>query len=178
MVGYLWHWVKSLHVTGFLAVWGAILSSITFGWTLYRDVRDRAKVKITARLRGMGQRDGDGAWFAAAPHLNITQAGDELFIVVTVVNVGRRRMRWQGLGGTLKKAPDGRKGFTVSGRFLPKILEEQEGLDEWFALDEKFVNDNVKRLYIWDGVGGEWSASRSDLKKIVADAKKYAVKAS
>ena len=35
----------------------------------------------------------------------------------------------------------------LSARFLPKILEEQEGLDELFRLDERFVNDNVKRLY-------------------------------
>jgi hypothetical protein len=44
----------------------------------------------------------------------------------------------------------------------------------FFPFDERFVNDTVKRLYIWDGVGGEWDVSRSDLEKIVADAKKYA----
>jgi hypothetical protein len=57
-------------------------------------------------------------------------------------------------------------------------LEEQEAHDEFFPLDERFVNDNVKRFYIWDGVGGEWDVSRSDLEKIVADAKKYAEKPS
>jgi len=36
----------------------------------------------------------------------------------------------------------------------------------------------VKRLYIWDGVGGEWDVSRRDLRNIVADANKYARKAS
>jgi hypothetical protein len=87
-------------------------------------------------------------------------------------------MRWLGLGGTLRKAPDRRTGFVVSARFLPKILEEQEGHDEFFLLGERFVNDNVKRLYIWDGVGGEWDVSRRDLKKIISDAKKYAEKAS
>lgn len=57
-------------------------------------------------------------------------------------------------------------------------MEEQEAHDEFFPLDERFVNDNVKRFYIWDGVGGEWDVSRSDLEKIVADAKKYAEKPS
>jgi hypothetical protein len=165
-------------LTTFLAVWGAILSSITFGWTLYRDLRDRAKVKISARLRLIGKRDGDGALFAAAPNLNIEQAGDVLYIVVTVVNIGRRRMRWQGLGGTMRSAVNGKKDFLISARFLPKILEEQEAHDEFFPLDERFVNDNVKRFYIWDGVGGEWDVPRSDLEKIVADAKKYAEKPS
>src|ERR1700686_2333975 len=43
-------------LTAFLAVWGAILSSITFGWTLYRDLRDRAKIKLTAEVRRIGRR--------------------------------------------------------------------------------------------------------------------------
>jgi len=33
------------------------------------------------------------------------------------------------------------------------------------------------QAYIWDGVGGEWDVSRGDIEKIVADVKKYMVKA-
>ena len=55
-------------LTQFLAVWGAILSSITFGWSLYRDLRDRAKIKVSAELRRIGQRDGDGARGAKRKH--------------------------------------------------------------------------------------------------------------
>jgi hypothetical protein len=42
-------------------------------------------------------------------------------------------------------------------------------LDEWEDLDKQFVNGNVKRLYIWDGAGHEWSASREDMKMLAAD---------
>ena len=35
----------------------------------------------------------------------------------------------------------------LSAGFLPKILEQQEGLDELLRKDERFVNDNVKRSY-------------------------------
>jgi hypothetical protein len=52
---------------------------------------------------------------------------------------------------------NGKGGFVVSARFLPKMLEEQEAHDEFTNLDAQFINDNVKRLYIWDAAGGEWS---------------------
>jgi hypothetical protein len=83
-------------------------------------------------------------------------------------------MRWKGWGGKYRKPVNGKDGFVVSARFLPKILEEQESLDEWADLDNQFVDDNVKRLYIWDGAGYEWSASRKDMKVLAADIKKYA----
>lgn len=38
-------------VTGFLAVYGAILSSVGLGWNLYRDMLDRPKLKLSARVR-------------------------------------------------------------------------------------------------------------------------------
>ena len=150
------------------------MSSITFGWTLYRDLRDKAKVRVTARVRRIGQRDGDGVFFSIEPGLNVAGASEQLFVVVSVMNVGRRRMRWLGYGGRFRKPVNGKNGFTVSARFLPKILEEQEAFDEFTELDAQFTNGNVKKLYIWDGAGGEWHVSRKELKKLISDAKKYA----
>lgn len=164
--------IKYFSLTSFLAVWGAILSSITFGWTMYRDVRDRAKIKLSAQLRRIGRRDGDGAYFSIEPGMNIA-ASEQLFVVISVVNVGRRPMRWKGVGGHYRRPVDGKNGFVVSARFLPKTLEEQEALDEFTELDAQFTSGNVKRLYIWDVAGREWRVSRRDMKKLVADAKKY-----
>lgn len=163
-------------LTKFLAVWGAILSSITFGWSLYRDLRDRAKIKLSAELRRIVQR-ADGAFFTSDPDLPIQGASEKLFIVVSVVNVGRRPMRWKGLGGKYRRAVNGRDGFLISARYLPKNLQEQEQHDEFFDFEPPFDQDlasgQVKRLYIWDVAGRKWSVSRGDLKKLVADAKKY-----
>ncbi|MGA7634418.1 MAG: hypothetical protein WCB11_26950 [Terriglobales bacterium] len=101
----------------------------------------------------------------------------ELFIVVSVVNVGRRPMRWKGLGGTYRHAKSGRTGFLISARLLPRTLEEQEQHDEFFdfepPFDHELVKGQVKRLYIWDVAGREWNVPRGDLKKLVADAKKH-----
>jgi hypothetical protein len=34
-----------------LAIYAAVLSTITFGWNLFRDLRDRGKLKISASVR-------------------------------------------------------------------------------------------------------------------------------
>jgi len=169
-------WIKGFNMTAFLAVWGAILSSITFGWTLYKDLRDKAKIKLTARLRIMGKRDVDGALYVADPGMNIAGAGDELFIVVSVINIGRRRMHWKGLGGTYKKPVNGKDNFIVSTQHLPKILEEQESLDEIALLNAEIVSGNLKGMYIWDGAGRNWHVSSKDIKKLKADIVKYVKK--
>jgi hypothetical protein len=174
MLTHLALWFMSWNMTAFLAVWGALLSSMTAGWTLYKDLRDKAKIKLTVSLRCIGQREGDGATFMAAPGLNIAGMSDQLYVVVSVTNVGRRRMRWKGWGGKYREPVNGKDGFLVSARFLPKMLEEQESLDEFTELDKQFVAENVKRLYIWDGAGREWSVSKNDMTKLAADIKKYA----
>jgi hypothetical protein len=40
----------NLDLTSVLAIWGAILSSITFGWNLFRDLRDRPRIKLKGTL--------------------------------------------------------------------------------------------------------------------------------
>src|SRR5438445_5131922 len=83
------------HLTQFLAAWGATLSTLGFGWTLRRDLRDRAYFKVTARIRRFAQGVG-GNWYSVAPDLEVDGASEELFVVVTVVNIGRRPLKWEG----------------------------------------------------------------------------------
>lgn len=149
---------------------GAILSSITAGWTLYRDLRDRAKVKLSADLRRIAP-GGEGKLLSVRPDLNIEGASRDLYIVVTAVNVGRRPKRWEGLGGYYYRPVNGKKGFTITTRGLPKLLGEMEAHTELAEFTGQFANGNVRRLQIWDGAGGEWSVPRREIKKIADDPK-------
>ncbi len=115
----------------------------------------------------------DGLAIAIEPSQKIGGVSNQLFVVVSVVNVGRRPVRWSGLGGYYKNPVDGKDGFIVNTRFLPKMLEEQEALDEHFELDTQFIDDNIKRFYIWDATGKHWNVSRSDMQKLFVDARKY-----
>lgn len=168
------HWFETWNLTTFLAVWGAVVSTGTAVWAVRKDLLDKSRIKVRARLRCIGLRDGDGAPYTASPGMNIEGMDDRLYVVISVTNVGRRRMRWTGWGGKYKEPVNGKDGFLVSARFLPHTLEEQEHLDEWTDLNQQFVNGNVKRLYIWDVAGKEWDVPQKDLEELAADIRKYA----
>jgi hypothetical protein len=160
------------NLTKFLAAWGAGLSIFGLGWTLYRDLLDRAKLQITAKVRRIA-RGLDGKYFAVAPNLPV-QAADKLFVVMTVVNVGRRPVMWQGWGGKYyKREPEG-NAFFIVGQDLPKMLQEGESHSEMTELDDnlKPASDNVKKLYVWDPAGNEWALSRKHLKELKQEARK------
>ena len=38
-------------LTEFLAAYGALLASIGFGWNLYRDLLDRARLQVSVNVR-------------------------------------------------------------------------------------------------------------------------------
>jgi hypothetical protein len=168
------NWVKTWNLTTCLAVWGAVIATANVIWSIRRELLDTVKIRVSARLRCIGFRDGDGKPYMADPGLNIAGMGDRLYVVVSVTNVGRRPMRWKGWGGKYKMPVNGKDGFLVSARFLPHTLGEQEGLDEWTDLDRQFVDGNVKRLYVWDVADNEWDVPQSDLEKLAADITRYA----
>jgi hypothetical protein len=165
-------WTKSFSLTTLLAVWGAILSSFVFGWNLYRDWLDRPRIKLSAEVRRIGQRV-DGKYFSVEPGQDIAGISEALFIVISVVNVGRWRMRWKGAGGHYRHPVNGKSAFVLSARFLSITLEEQEGHDEFTELTKEFTNGNIRRFLIWDVAGRKWHLSRRNIKRLAVDAKKY-----
>jgi hypothetical protein len=162
------------NITSVLAVYGSLLASFTFGWTLYRDLRDRARIKLSAQVRRIGMRE-DGSFFMMEPSQEIAGVPKQLFLVISVVNVGRRPLRWSGVGGNYKTPVNGKGGFVLSPRYLPKMLEEQEAHDEYTELTSPFIEENIKRMYIWDAAGRKWNVSRRDIKQIAKDGKKTAI---
>jgi hypothetical protein len=53
------------------------------------------------------------------------------------------------------------------------MLQEGESHSEMTLLEDnlKPASDNVKKLYVWDPAGKEWSLSRKQLKKLRQEAK-------
>ncbi|MGD0628270.1 MAG: hypothetical protein ABR987_02900 [Terracidiphilus sp.] len=157
-------------MTLFLAIWGAFLSSVTFGWNLFRDLRDRAKLKLRIRVRriGVGQ---NGKGYAISPDLPIAGASSELYLVARAVNIGRRPMQWEGWGGEYYEERNGRKGFVIVGEDLPKMLAERESHSERTLLEGGWL-PNVKRLFIWDASGKSWKLSLWQMHKLRTEAEK------
>ncbi len=150
-------------LTKVLATWGALLSTFGFGWTLYRDLRDRAKLKISVHLRRMA-RDTYGRLYAVNPDLPV-EASEKTFVVISALNVGRRPVKVSAWGGGYKKPKNGKKHFFVVPIGLPKILDEWEGIDE-FTEELHGHIDNIKYLAVRDASGGQWKASNKELKEV------------
>jgi hypothetical protein len=131
---------KGLTLTSVLAFYGAILSSITFGWTLFRDLRDRAKLKVIVKVRRIGV-GLNGMGFAVAPNMAVEGASQELYLVVRVVNVGRRPMLWEGWGGKYLIPQNGKSGFFIVGESLPKMLNEHESHAERTTLADANIEN-------------------------------------
>jgi len=158
------------HLTEFLAAWGAILSTFGLGWTFYRDLLDRAKLQVSAKVRRIA-RSTDGRYYAVAPHLTV-EATEKLFVVMSVVNVGRRPVMWQGWGGKYHKREEEGTAFFIVGQDLPKMLQEGESHSEMTELGDNLepASHNVQRLYVWDTAGKEWALSRKQLKQLKKEA--------
>ncbi len=167
-------WQKTWNPTSFLAVWGAIVSTVTLLWTLRRDLRDNSDLRVEASLRRFGSRDLDRRRFMASPALNMQGLDDRLYVVISVTNVGRRKIQWAGWGGEYRERVNGRDKFQISPQDLPRILEEQAHHVEWAFLDPQLVNGNVRRLFIWGVAGRKWYVSRRNMRTLLADIQKFA----
>jgi hypothetical protein len=160
---------EPLTITGLLAFYGAVLSSIAVGWNLYRDLHDRAKLKLVAHLRRIARSECGTQVYAVSPDLPIAGKSDAVYIVLNVTNVGRRPVRWDGWGGERK---DGTDDFTVIPRHLPKMLAEGESHTE-FAENLHTEIENVKKIFIWDAGMTKWNLSRRELRKLKAEVRKH-----
>jgi hypothetical protein len=159
-------------VTSVLAVYGSLLASFTLGWTLYRDLRDRARIRLSAQVKRIGTR-ADGSLITVDPSQEMPGLSKQLYLVISVANIGRRPVRWSGAGGNYITPVNGKNMFVLSARHLPKMLEEQEAHDEYTELVKPFIEGNVKCLCVWDAGGRTWNVSRRDMKQIQKDGKKY-----
>ena len=101
-----------MSLTTILAIYAAVVSSILLAWNLYRELNDRARVKISISLMRLATA-ADGRQFAVAPHLPIEDANAAVHVVVKMNNVGRRPVLLQGWGGEWKIPENGKDKFVV-----------------------------------------------------------------
>lgn len=163
--------MNGLTITDVLAGYGAALASIGFGWNLYRDLLDRARLQLSAHVRRVVQ-SADGKWYAVKPDLEVAGASAKLFVVLDVANIGRRPVQWIGWGGKYHKSVNGKGSFAIIPVALPKMLNEGETHSEYTdALNP--AGENVKRIFIWDGAGKHWSLPRRALRELKEESRKF-----
>ena len=94
-----------MDIIKFLALWGAILSTIAITWNIFRDVNDKGKLKIDAMIGKM-----------------VPDHTDKDYLVITITNIGRRPVLVKGWGGMKKKNVKGARGMYIIPHGLPRML--------------------------------------------------------
>jgi hypothetical protein len=162
-----------MSLTTILAIYAAILSSICLGWNLYREMHDRAHVKISVSLMRISTGT-DGRQFAFAFHSPTENASADVHVVVKITNAGRRPVLLQGWGGEWKIPEKGKDKFVVISQGLPRMLKGHESHQE-FTPDLSVVGSNIKTLFAWDSSGKNWYVSNHELRKTVEQAGKLVI---
>jgi hypothetical protein len=160
-----------MSLTTILAIYAAIVSSILLGWNLYRELHNRARVKISISLMRI-ETGIDGRQIAFAFHLPTGNASADVHVVVKMTNVGRRPMLLQGWGGEWKIPENGKDKFVVISQGLPRMLKGHESHQE-FTPDLSIISPNIKALFVWDSDGKNWYVSDKELRETVGQARKH-----
>ena len=144
---------KDISTTTILAIWGAFLSSVTFGWNLFRDVTKRGRLKVSCYVGniitvGVGADPSD-------------------YLVWSVTNVGGEPVVLTHIGGALKNGHHFMIGVTRIR--LPHTLKPGEYIVE-YSPEINILDHNLKSLWALDSVGRTFKVP---CKQVRALKKKY-----
>ena len=141
-----------------IAVYAAVISTISIAVQLARYVREKASVKLHSYLGIYNDSPG-------TPR-----------IIVDVTNVGKQAIVITNLAGRYRKLIEGSVLFrVVNPKSLPKKLESGEtvklnipGLDQ--------LDSNLHYIYVTDSTGKEWKLSRANLRKLLKSKRAHEAK--
>lgn len=138
-----------METTPFLAIWGAIVSTIIATWNIIQGLQNRRKLKIEANI---------GHKLPGDP--------EKLYIYFIITNIGRRPIYVTGIHAIISK----KRAFFIMTRRLPKMLKESEYHMEWIE-DFTIFDQNIKKIYALDSTGKKWKVGKKNLKKFLKEGK-------
>jgi hypothetical protein len=149
-------WVDLLTPTGIIALWGAILGTITLVWNICRDVLDRPKLKVMTYVMEVGAR---GMGVVA------------VVLTYSIVNEGRRQITVTNVGGKVKHHPTNATYFAIlyEREFgtLPQTLAHSQTCSV-SCRDLSVLNDNLEECFAVDSTGRRWKATEESMKGLRA----------
>ena len=135
-----------------IATYGALVSTAALTWNIIGHLRDRGRLSVTAFIGKM-----------------IPNAVDRDYFVIAMTNIGRRPLMVKGIGGYFRGKPSGggKNAFLLIPHNLPKMLNPTEYHVECTD-DFRCLDKNVKRIFVFDTVGGEYNIPRKLLRELQA----------
>lgn len=136
--------------TTFLAIWGAIVSSIAIGWNFYRDLSDRGRLRVQCYIGKIIGGIGDSATD---------------YLIYSVTNTGKRPIMVINIGGRRHRRVGPYSGLIMVSRNLPKMLLPGEYVTEWTE-DLSFLNKDLLSLGAEDSLGNFWKCDKKSLRNL------------
>lgn len=150
-------------VTFWIAVWGALLGTISLGWNIYQAVSDRGTLRVRCKI---------GRFVIVS--ITTLPGGDrptEPQLAYTITNVGRRAIVVSHIGGVYA---DGTSFEVVPRSTFPKELRPGENISER-AEDPVTIllrNGSAKFVGAWDTTGKSYGIRRRELQELIAEARR------
>ena len=146
-----------INLTSLTAFYGAIVSSILLGWSIYRDLSDKGKLYVYCYL---GKE--------AIPGISIS---DELWLVYVITNTGKKPVIVTHIGGRYKKTKKN-ENFTdfMTSSFIKIKLEPGDNIVEKCKLS--VLNKPIKHLWVIDALNRVYKINRKNLKNVIIEYEK------
>lgn len=139
-------------ITAVLAIWGAVLSSVTLGWNFIRDINQRGRLRVSCYIGKLV-----GGSVGVDPNS---------YLVWNITNIGKEPVLLTHVGGATAK-----EGFMLTTHQpLPKMLQPGEYVLE-YSDELSVLGPELKHLWAIDSLGRNFKAPRRQLKELK---KKYA----
>lgn len=143
----------NVELTTFLAIWGAFVSTLVFGWNLYRDLTDRGSLHVSPSV---SQLVGGAL---------VPRTEPRRIIHLRITNRGRRQLWITNVGGRFAR----REGFIITTRNpVPMKLEPGALIDETVPVTE-LVDDALRIVWFaaYDSTGREYRSSSRDTRETI-----------
>lgn len=138
-----------METTPFLAIWGAIISTITATWNIIQGLQNKRRLTLEVFIGHMSCGDPE-----------------KLYICFIITNIGRRPIYITGIYGIDSR----NKGIFIVPRGLPKMLKESENHFE-FSDDFSIFDKDIKEIYVLDSTKKKWKLKKKALKKFIKEGK-------
>ena len=146
--------------TTWIALYAAVVSTVTAAWNIRNGIRDRARLVFDLRFRKVVQ----GNYLIDAEDL------DGAVLVLTITNAGRRPVTINTWGGEYRRTSGDQKPFFIVVPYqLPKKLDESQQVDE-FARDFALTfSRGARQMFVTDSSGRRWPIPKSLVKRAARD---------
>ena len=130
-----------------------VVSGIALGWTMYRDLADRGRLRVSCHIGKIAQ-------------LGVGIVEDNL-LFWTATNVGRQPVIVASYGGVRAKSPRTWQVLTQKLDPLPKTLRPGEVFSGCSPIAE--LQPDITELWVFDTLGKKYRAPRKQVRQVIKE---------